>query len=68
MRYLAVVFVMVLLGCDQEKGGAPKEKTGRSVGIPEDVWRMYSGAESGLPQEKREPAKGESRGEKSSLD
>ena len=55
---LAVVVVTVLLGCDQEKGGAaPKEKAERSVGMPEDVWRMYSGAESGLPEEKREPAK-----------
>jgi hypothetical protein len=70
MRYLLVlVFVMLLLGCDQEKGGAPsKEKAKRSVGMPEDVWRMYSGAESGLPEEKRDPAKGESRDKKSSLD
>lgn len=61
MRYLlAVVFVMILLGCDQEKGGAfSKEKAKRSVGMPEDVWKMYSGAESGLPEEKREPAKRE---------
>ena len=51
-------YLLVLLGCDQEKGGAaPKEKAERSVGMPEDVWRMYSGAESGLPEEKREPAK-----------
>jgi hypothetical protein len=61
MRYLlAVVFVMVLLGCDQEKGGATsKEKAERSFRMPEDVWRMYSGAESGLPEQKREPAKEE---------
>jgi hypothetical protein len=59
MRYLlAVVFVMALLGCDPEKAGAPsKAKAERSFGMPEDVWRMYSGAESGLPEEKREPAK-----------
>jgi hypothetical protein len=36
--------------------------------MPEDVWKMYSGAESGLPEEKREPAKGESREKKPSLD
>jgi hypothetical protein len=60
IRYLlAVVVVMVLLGCDQQTSGAPsKEKAGRSVGIPEDVWKMYSGAESGLPEEKQEPPKG----------
>ena len=59
MRYLlAVVFVMTLLGCDQDKAGAPsKAKAERSFGMPEDVWRMYSGAEGGLPEEKREPAK-----------
>jgi hypothetical protein len=72
MRFLlALTFIMVLLGCDQEKGGAlSKEKTKPkpSVGMPEDVWKMYSGAESGLPEEKRESAKGESRDKKSSLD
>lgn len=52
MRTVYLVAIVAALGlgaCSESPSGkGPKERTGISQGMSEDIWRAYSGAESGV--------------------
>jgi hypothetical protein len=51
---LALAF-LALAGCsDSPSAPAAKPGGGRPVGIPEDIWKAYSGAESGVGGEAKD--------------
>jgi hypothetical protein len=62
MRLLIVVAIAVLLAACTESGDGAKsgEKAKRPIGMSEEIWKIYGGAESGVtddtkdkPQEKK---------------
>jgi hypothetical protein len=52
--FIAVLTLAFLAGCSENPAGPaaqpgdPKPADKRSIGMPEDIWKVYSGAESGV--------------------
>jgi hypothetical protein len=70
MRLLGlIVALLILAGCSDDKSGlTPAERAKKARGMSEDIWKVYSGTESGVddgttgkpqqPPAKPEPPKG----------
>lgn len=62
MHFLLLVGVLAcaLVGCSDDKAGlSPAERAKGKGGMSEDIWKVYSGAESGVADDKdAKPDKG----------
>jgi hypothetical protein len=51
-RLLLAVIVLVLCGCSEDKSGlSPAERAKQGHGMSDEIWKIYSGTESGVSED-----------------
>lgn len=57
-RLLLVLIAAALSACSEDRSGlGPAERAKQGKGMSDEIWKIYSGAESGVGDEAREPGK-----------
>ena len=56
MRIILALAVLAVFGCSDGGAFKTEEKSKRPVGMSEEIWKIYGGAESGVMEDKPKDA------------
>ncbi|HEU4439039.1 MAG TPA: hypothetical protein VFT36_07295 [Methylomirabilota bacterium] len=61
-RLLLALIGLALAACSEDQSGtSPAERAKQGKGMSDEIWKIYSGTESGVADEAKEPKKDEAK-------